>query len=77
MKESERIERELVKYKEKSEEFRQQLQSFRKFKEELVKAGVYREDSYTVPLMLRRPCRPDASSASVSPQHRAAGYRFS
>ena len=53
MKESERIERELVKYKEKSEEFRQQLQSFREFKEELVKAGVYREDSYSVPLMHR------------------------
>ena len=53
MKESERIERELVRYKEKSEEFRQQLRSFREFKEELEKAGVYREDSYTVPLMHR------------------------
>ena len=39
--------------RDKSEEFRQQLQSFRKFKERMVEAGVYRENRYTIPLMHR------------------------
>lgn len=53
MNETERTKRELEKYEEKPEQFRQQLEEFKKFKKELVKAGVYREDRYTVPLMHR------------------------
>ena len=53
MREVERLESEILKRDEKSEEFRQQLQSFRKFKERMVKAGVYREDGYKLQLMHR------------------------
>ena len=53
MQETERLESELLKHGDKSEEFRQQLQSFRKFKERMVEAGVYRENRYTIPLMHR------------------------
>ena len=53
MKESEQIERELVKYKEKSEEFRQQLQSFREIQGRISESRRLSEDSYSVPLMHR------------------------
>ncbi len=53
MNETKRLKQELEKYSDKSDQFRQQLQEFEEFKEKLVKAGVYSEDSFTIPLMHR------------------------
>ena len=52
MKETERLTEELAK-KDKPKEFSEQLQTFKEFKARLVKAGVYHENKYDVPLMHR------------------------
>lgn len=53
MKETERLKIELAKSDHRPTEFSEQLQRFKKFKEQMLNAGVYRENTYDVPLMHR------------------------